>query len=170
MRVTEPLRAEHAQLLPRLESLPDAALAVEGSDEEMPAAVDAALDFLRDSLIPHAQAEEAVLYPMVEQVMNVPGATATMSRDHVEVTRLTADLERARSSLRGAPEPVLRRELQRILYGLYAIIRLHFAKEEEVYLPLLDARLSQARADEMFRAMHEFLSASASADHAPGRD
>ena len=39
MRVTEPLRAEHAQLLPRLKSLPKAALAVEGSDDEAPAAV-----------------------------------------------------------------------------------------------------------------------------------
>ena len=49
MTVTEPLRAEHAQLLPRLESLPDAALALERGDDEVPAAVDAALAFLRDS-------------------------------------------------------------------------------------------------------------------------
>ena len=40
----------------------------------MLAALDAALAFLRESLIPHAQAEDAVLYPMVEQVMHAPGA------------------------------------------------------------------------------------------------
>jgi iron-sulfur cluster repair protein YtfE (RIC family) len=47
------------------------------------------------------------------------------------------------------------RALQRALYGLYAVVRLHFAKEEEVYLPVLDAGLSPEDATEMFRAMHE---------------
>ena len=63
-------------------------------------------------------------------------------------------MERVRDSLQGAPDPDRRRELQRILYGLYAIIGLHFAKEEELYLPLLDAGLGSAEAAEMFRAMH----------------
>jgi iron-sulfur cluster repair protein YtfE (RIC family) len=168
MAVTQPLRAEHAELLPRLESLREAALALEDQDNEALPAVDRALGFLRDSLIPHAQAEDAVLYPMVEQVMNAPGATATMSRDHVEVVRLSGDLERLRDSLHDSAHPDLRRELQRILYGLYAIIRLHFGKEGEIYLPLLDAGLTPADADEMFRAMHEPVHASGSANHAPG--
>lgn len=167
MTVTEPLRAEHAQLLPRLESLPDAALALERGDDEVPAAVDAALAFLRDTLIPHAEAEDAALYPVVERVMSAPGATATMSRDHLEVVQLTAHLQRLRDLLLGAPDPDQRRELQRVLYGLYAIIRLHFAKEEEVYLPLLDAGLAKAEADEMFHAMHESARASSSAHEAP---
>ena len=104
MTVTEPLRAEHAELLPRLESLRDAAPALEDHDNEALPTVDTALAFLRDSLIPHAQAEDAVLYPVVEQVMKAPGATATMSRDHVEVSRLTADLQRLRDSLHGSSE------------------------------------------------------------------
>jgi hypothetical protein len=65
-------------------------------------------------------------------------------------------------------DPNPQREIQRILYGLYiyAIIRLHFAKEEEVYLPLLDAELAPAEADDMFRAMHESVGASAAGPHA----
>jgi iron-sulfur cluster repair protein YtfE (RIC family) len=101
MGVADPLRTEHAELLPRLEALPAAAIASEGSHDEMLAAVDAAITFLRESLIPHAQAEDAVLYPRVEQLMHAPEATATMSRDHVEVVRLTADLRRVRDSLQG---------------------------------------------------------------------
>jgi iron-sulfur cluster repair protein YtfE (RIC family) len=167
MGIADPLRTEHAQLMPQLEALPTAAIATEGREDEVLAALDAALAFLRESLIPHARAEDAVLYPMVEQVMHAPGATATMSRDHVEVVRLTAALQRVRDSLQGAPDPDRRRELQRILYGLYAIIRLHFAKEEELYLPLLDAGLGSAEAAEMFRAMHESAHASGSTDHEP---
>jgi hypothetical protein len=30
--------------------------------------------------------------------------------------------------------------LQELLYGLHALISVHFEKEEEIYLPLLDAR------------------------------
>jgi iron-sulfur cluster repair protein YtfE (RIC family) len=43
--------------------------------------------------------------------------------------------------------------LRRVLYGLHHLVKVHFAKEEEVYLPILDERLSQAEADAMFAAM-----------------
>jgi iron-sulfur cluster repair protein YtfE (RIC family) len=34
--------------------------------------------------------------------------------------------------------------LQELLYGLHALITVHFEKEEEIYLPLLDARPDMA--------------------------
>ena len=40
--------------------------------------------------------------------------------------------------------------LRRVLYGLSAIITVHFAKEEEIYLPILDARLAPEEAHRMF--------------------
>lgn len=54
MGVADPLRTEHAELLPRLEALPTAAIATEGSEDELLAALDTALVFLREALIPHA--------------------------------------------------------------------------------------------------------------------
>ena len=87
--------------------------------------------------------------------MQAPGATRTMHRDHVEVVALTGELTRLRDSLADAPTADQRPALQRTLYGLYAVVRLHFAKEEEVYLPVLDAGVSPEEATEMFRAMHE---------------
>jgi len=30
--------------------------------------------------------------------------------------------------------------VRRVLYGLYALLRVHFAKEQEIYLPLLEGR------------------------------
>jgi iron-sulfur cluster repair protein YtfE (RIC family) len=155
MSVTEPLHDEHQQLLPRVETLREAAEAADGgADTVLGAALDDALEFLWNHLVPHARAEDAVLYPAVERVMHAPGATATMTRDHAEVVALTEELQRLRNDLAGGFTPARRRDARRLLYGLYAMIRLHFAKEEEIYLPLLDAGLTAAQAEEMFTAMH----------------
>jgi iron-sulfur cluster repair protein YtfE (RIC family) len=155
MSVTKPLRDEHRELLPHVESLRVAADAAAGDGNTLLTALDEALAFLHHHLIPHAQAEDAALYPKVEQVMHAPGATATMRRDHVEVVALAQELQQLRDGLDGPLTVDQRRALQRILYGLYAVIRLHFAKEEEVYLPVLDAGLASDEADAMFTAMHE---------------
>lgn len=163
MSATDPLREEHAGLLPRIEDIRATAdvagvLGTATLVEEL----DTLLAFLRGHLVPHARAEEVALYPVVERVLGAPGSTATMSRDHVEVVRLVEELSEARDALaggaagRGAVVAV-----QRLLYGLYAVLRLHFAKEEEVYLPLLDAALSPEDADAMFAGMHDAAHAAA---------
>jgi len=93
-------------------------------------------------------------------VMGAPQATATMSRDHVEVGRLTEELESLRWQLRaGGLTPSVARDLRRVLYGLYSLVRTHFAKEEEIYLPLLDAHLTPDEARQMFHAMEEVAEA-----------
>ena len=150
-----PLREEHRELLPHVEILRTAADSVGADTETVSVLVDEALDFLGQHLIPHAAAEDSVLYPEVQRIMGAPEATATMSRDHVEVHRLTEALEAVRAR-RGAGESgdELDNELRRVLYGLHALVRLHFAKEEEVYVPLLEARLSEPEALSMFEAMH----------------
>jgi iron-sulfur cluster repair protein YtfE (RIC family) len=43
--------------------------------------------------------------------------------------------------------------LQRVLYALYALVKVHFSKEEEVYLPILEERLTEEEARGMFEAM-----------------
>lgn len=55
--------------------------------------------------------------------------------------------------------------LQRVLYGLYALVKVHFAKEEEVYLPILEERLSPEEAREMFEAMERAAGQAKSAVH-----
>lgn len=153
--VTQPLRDEHKELLPEVEILRKAGdLVGAGSPAELKTAVDEAVRFLTHHLIPHATAEDQALYPVVARVIGGPKATGTMIRDHVEVVRLTGQLQaHAGAFARGAA--VVPEDLRRVLYGLYAIVPLHFAKEEEVYLPLLDAALSQREAEEMFEAMEK---------------
>jgi iron-sulfur cluster repair protein YtfE (RIC family) len=150
MTLTQPLHDEHKELILHIErmrevadNLPDA------SPDQVWAGVQEVYEFLAYHLIPHAQAEEAALYPVVQRVLGSPDSTRTMSRDHVEVNRYVEELD----GLRQNPSTQDRKALQRVLYGLYALVKVHFAKEEEVYLPILDERLSAEQAGEMFEAL-----------------
>ena len=155
--LTQPLRDEHKELYPEIESL---RLAAEAINETLSDAgherIDEAYAFLAYHLLPHAQAEEKALYPAVQKVMGTPSGTATMSRDHVEDDRLTAELAALRAQIKGTTLSMeLVNAFRRVLYGLYTLVKVHFAKEEEVYLPLLDSRLKPEEALAMFQAMEE---------------
>lgn len=154
-RLTQPLRDEHQELLPHLETLRTVADAVgEAPTAALRQGVDEVYEFLTHHLIPHAHAEDRALYPVVGQILGAPEATATMSRDHVEVGRLTQELGALRSQISGAAVGGFEaKALRRVLYGLYALVKVHFAKEEELYLPILDARLTPDQAHRMFAAM-----------------
>lgn len=161
--LTQPLRDEHKELIPHIERILEVATSIpEASLEQLRTGVDDVYEFLADHLLPHAQAEDAALYPTVQKVLGSPDATRTMSRDHVEVGRYIDELAVLRLEL--SPENF--KALQRVLYGLYALVKVHFAKEEEVYLPILEERLSPEGAKEMFEAMENAASRAKDAVHA----
>ncbi|MDO8586962.1 MAG: hemerythrin domain-containing protein [Armatimonadota bacterium] len=151
--VTQPLRDEHKELLPLLEQVKMAADAV-GGGASAAEALDRAYRFLAEHLLPHAEAEEAALYPVVGRIMGSPDATKTMQVDHAKVGHLTEELRQLREQLADqTPSAEQARELRRVLYGLYTLVKVHFAKEEDVYLPLLDSHLTAEEARTMFDAM-----------------
>ena len=130
-RPTEAFHEEHRALLEHIEHLRTTAREFPDlSDEERAARLDAILGFLRETLIPHAEAEERFLYPKVASILGDPRATATMSRDHVAVRQHLEAL--------AATDVADATAVEELLFGLYALIIVHFAKEEEVYLPILD--------------------------------
>jgi len=142
--ITQPLRDEHKELFPHVESLRLTGDAVSGPilTSDARRLIEESYTFLTYHLIPHSQAEEQALYPVVQKVMGAAQATATMSRDHVEVGALTQELAALRVQLTGETiSPILANAFRKVLYGLYALVKVHFAKEEEIYLPLLDAGL-----------------------------
>lgn len=176
---TEPLREEHRHLLPHIEALAEAADSIGSAPlSEQRQRVEAAVEFLQGHLIPHAEAEDRVLYEEVDSLIGkrgATGATATMRRDHVEVGRLTERLSDLRSALRDHdPSDAEQRELRRLLYGLHTLVKVHFAKEEEVYLPLLDRELTADEARSLFARMGEGESVSSgrrqATDEAPTKD
>jgi len=151
-RPTEPLRAEHRELLPHIERLRRVADRIgDAAAPALRAELDEAYTFLTGHLVPHATAEDEVLYPAVARILGSPKATATMSRDHTAVAALIDEL----GVLRHAAADEHARDLRRILYGLHAMVSTHFAKEEEIYLPLLDEHLTPEEASRLFASMEQ---------------
>jgi heavy metal translocating P-type ATPase len=103
-------------------------------------AVDTAHRFLVDELLPHEQAEETQLYPALARPLGSTEATATMSRTHAEIQRLTTrigiHLHLAHATGHFAPDQI--DDLLACLYGLHALLQLHFLQEEENYFTLAD--------------------------------
>ena len=132
MRPTEPFRKEHEQLLEHIEHIAAAARELPRlSDEERAALRDRILGFLRGTLIPHAKAEEEVLYPEWSKLLGFADAAAPMIHDHEAIVARIERLERV--DVRDVDA------LQELLYGLYALISVHFRKEEDLQLPVFDA-------------------------------
>jgi iron-sulfur cluster repair protein YtfE (RIC family) len=150
--ITEALREEHQALLPHIDELRVIADRLgEMPQHEIRHGLDDVYQFLTQQLIPHAAAEEDALYPAVGKILGSPQATATMSRDHVEVSRLTEQLGWLRSQ--GTTFDLEQmKNLRRVVYGLHTLLKVHFAKEEEIYLPLLESHLSDA---ERHRLLHK---------------
>ncbi len=149
------IRDEHLELIAHIEVLRTVADSIGlASTESMREGVGQAYSFLIHQLIPHAQAEEQVLYPTVGRLLRAVEATETMSRDHLEVIRLTKELEALRLHLfYTLVSEADKQALRRVLYGLYAIIKLHLAKEEEIYLPILETRLPTSEVNDLVEAM-----------------
>jgi heavy metal translocating P-type ATPase len=111
---------------------------VAGPGPEALAALHRAHTYLVEQLLPHERAEETELYPALAEPLGSAEATATMSRTHAEIQRLAdrlaTHLELADAAGRLDPDQV--EDVLATLYGLYAVLRLHFVQEEENYFAL----------------------------------
>ena len=129
---TQPFRDEHAALLDHIEHIRQVAGTLDhASLQERRAMLERILDFLRGTLLPHARAEEEVLYPEWSRLIGSPDAAAPMIHDHRAIV--------ARTEALAAADPADLEHLRELLYGLYALIRVHFRKEEDIQLPAFDA-------------------------------
>lgn len=142
---TDAVRREHREVLgPCLEAIRRVADSVGTARlDEVRKGVEEIYAFLVQDLIPHAEWEDAVLYPAVGQILGTPQAAAAMSREHEIIRDLAEELENVKGDLIGERlQEDVTRSLRRILYGLHTVVKLHFAKEEEIYLPILEEQSS----------------------------
>jgi hypothetical protein len=82
--------------------------------------------------------DESEIYPSVSAALAGDDPLASMSRAHQEIFHLTDVLDRlvADPAMHGLDSADVS-EARRLLYALDAILRLHFAQEEELLASLL---------------------------------
>ena len=115
--------------------------------------------FLKNELLPHAEGEEAALYPQIDEIVRAYGKpTATMSVDHEYISSYIKQIQLLASALeQQAPgtQTEMRSRLARLGLELQAIFEMHLAKEERIYLPLFEQHLSLQAQQQVLDAMHE---------------
>ncbi|MDN0115043.1 heavy metal translocating P-type ATPase [Yersinia intermedia] len=130
------LRDDHLALAPVLEYLTyfTTELSMIAPAQVRQAAVE--LDvMLQEKLFPHERSDDTDVYPVLAELLGGDDPMAAMSRTHREIFELGRRLKRIIKAIPPdrSPKAETITELQRVLYGLDAILRLHFAQEEEIY-------------------------------------
>jgi hypothetical protein len=124
------LRSQHDAMSAVVEQIRAVADSLTTRDHDL-APAQALLYRLETELLPHERADEELLVPLVARALGGTNATADMSRTHAEIEHFISRLRRLLSGPENGARPEDIIELRRMLYGLYAILRLHNALEEE---------------------------------------
>jgi soluble P-type ATPase len=129
------LREEHAAVRPAVENVravADTFASHRHGDDYDLEPLRRLLGYLQTDVVPHERAEQAELYPVVARVLGGADPVGAMSRSHAEIEHQIARLARLVDGL-GTESPELDDivEISRLLYGLYAVLRLHNAQEDE---------------------------------------
>jgi hypothetical protein len=152
MTVTLPKVAHehHDALLPHVDALAELADAIGKSpSNELTERLAKEHEFITTQLVPHMERAEATLYPALERLLQNRHSMTPMRREHELVRRLIGEL----GDLRGrSAEFGVQLRLRRVLYRLYAILKVHLA-EEEAYVAILDRNLSADQTEELARGM-----------------
>jgi heavy metal translocating P-type ATPase len=133
----ERLKAEHRQLEPMLDHIRSVADTLGELDMEAARAELETVDRdLQEHLLPHEAKDEADVYRDLAKLLGGTDPMGAMSHTHREIVHLARLHHRLVAELpadAGAWEELSRRDLRRVLYALDAVLRLHFAQEEELY-------------------------------------
>lgn len=125
------LALDHQQTLALVERVREVADALDDDESLQPCAD--LLASLNTTLLPHERQEEAELIPALSRITGSPEAVGALSRSHAEIEHHVAQLGRLLSD----PDPEAITDIRRTLYGLYGVLRLHNAMEEETAFSLV---------------------------------
>ena len=129
--LTRRLRVDHDATVAVVEQIRSVADRL-SSQEPVLAPAQALLGRLENELLPHEREDEELLVPLVARALGGSAATAALSRTHAEIEHQVRRLRRLLDEVaQGEVQPEDVVELRRLLYGLYAVLRLHNAQEEE---------------------------------------
>ena len=164
------IRAHHRALA---ETLDNYTAEVEAGVTELDAPhlvelLDGLTGFLSGDLLPHAAGEEKTLYPALDPIIRDQGSpTATMRVDHEYIGDYARQIGETARALRSAGQKTradLARTLARQLIQMQGLFDVHLAKEERVYLPLIEQAISAGDQQALLAALHEEAHGVATAD------
>jgi len=128
------LADDHRATLALVEQVRDVADGLEDGADLSPAR--RLLADLDGRLLPHERSEERELVPALARITGNADAAGALSRSHAEIEHHVAGLHRLLDELDGDAETVT--DVRRTLYGLYGVLRLHNALEEENAFALIE--------------------------------
>jgi heavy metal translocating P-type ATPase len=125
----------HRALRPRVGDLAALAARVESlSPADARTQLERARDMLEKELLPHECEEQRGAYPVLCEMLKDQDPTGPLIQTHHEIHRLSRLYGRLAAQLPAeGPRPGDLRDLRRVLYGLHAILQLHFAQEDDLY-------------------------------------
>jgi heavy metal translocating P-type ATPase len=132
------LKAEHDELIPKLHDIGRLAdrLGDLGSADGL-AELQRIDGFIQEEILPHERQDDREIYPVLSKLIGGDDPMAAMSLTHGEIFKLAGTLHRMVEDMAAgaAPGDDLS-DVRRVLYSLDAVLRLHFAQEEELYQTL----------------------------------
>ncbi|MEO8273657.1 MAG: hemerythrin domain-containing protein [Chloroflexota bacterium] len=146
--------AQHDELMRHLDDVPAVGDMVgKAAAGELRPAVASVATFLNDLLLPHMDAAERTLYPELERMLQNRHSMTPMRREHQEITRLVAEVVKLQERLLGTSlhtgDMVA---LRRVLFRLYALLKVHLA-EEQLYVGIVEHGVSSESADRLAAAL-----------------
>ena len=134
-KLAQALDSTHRSLRPRVSELAELAVRLDTlAPAEARAQLQQTARMLEEELLPHENHEQQTVYPILENILAGENPTGPLIHTHGEIRRLSRLFARRVAQLPPAgPSPEDLRDMHRLLYGLHAILSLHFAQEDELY-------------------------------------
>ena len=129
---------EHLELARGINHIHDVACEIGGwVTPELSVHVLGVLEWLDHALEPHVAWEESWLYPEIESKTGTRWATRFARYDHQQIRHMAARLRADQQLLHQDRARVRLPDLRCHLFGLEALLRSHFEREERYLIPLL---------------------------------
>jgi len=147
-------QVRHDDLLPHVDVLAEIADEIgRGSSDGLAERLAVEYQFMTETLVPHLKRSEQTLHPVLERLMQNRHSMAPMRREHAHLEALIAELGELRLRPMGFGVEL---RLRRVLYQLYAALKIHLA-EEDAFLTVLERNLSNEEEEELAGAMAESM-------------
>ena len=114
-------------------------------------------EFLAHELMPHAVAEGRILAPLVADEPGESSLTRRMTLCHAQMAKLIDELDVLRHQLvHEGTHSTSERGLQRVLYGMHALLSAHLLEAELELEPLIEARLTPEGRELLFDKVDQY--------------